>query len=419
MGLNNTYGLGRNVRACVQTEAGTAFGGIPASGFVGADSFQVYGGVTVEPSEDRKVRMDARQTRSAVELIIGDRATSATVRTYILPPNDPGSGSSTQGLPDVHDLLLAAMGSATIGAATVSYSLSALQNLPPSLAALFEYNAVKSDLLLGWVIEEFRINIPNGDEPTFEFVGPARQQIHTGNATAATALAASPAATLLVSGSGRPFESGGYVSVGSSTNLLIDSVAYGSGSMVLTLVDGSLSGGSVTAVAGSGAAITPYTPYGESSAELEPSTLISSVNGTITLNGTTAVLQSMDIQVKNNWAEVRPALSRGLLVDQNPGYREVTGNLTFWLRDVDVIRSLGNPRHEGVDFVNPVPISVTLGGNVAGQGQVTINIPNAHLNFAAAEIPESESGSVQVPFTALASAIDNGDNEITLTFAVT
>lgn len=422
MGLNNTYGLGRTVRASIQTEA--SFGGGPPivsnETWLPADSFQVLGGVPVEPSQDRKVRSDARQSRSAVEIIQGTKANSVTVRTYVLPPSDPGSGSATTGLPDVAPLLAATFGVETVGASAVTYSLSNSQAAPPSVTALFEYNGIKSDLIKGWVVEEFRLSIPNGDEPTLEFTGPAREQVIAGASTATAAItggAASETVTLSPTSDSYLFEVGAYISIGTSTHNVITAVNHTTG--VLTIADGA-DPGTANIAAGTGTAIVPYTAYaeGSGSAGLEPSTLIASINGQLDLGSDTdIVFQAAEVVVKNTWGEIRPAFT-DLVADQNPGFREVTGSVTFWVRDVDVIRALARPRAIQTAGVNPLALVITLGGMNTGDGQAVMTIPAAHLNFAAADIPEAESGSVQVPFTALASTI-TAEDEISLVFSQT
>jgi hypothetical protein len=188
---------------------------------------------------------------------------------------------------------------------------------------------------------------------------------------------------------------------------------------VLTIADGA-DPGTANITAGTGTAIVPYTAYaeGSGSAGLEPSTLIASINGQLDLGSDTdIVFQAAEVVVKNTWGEIRPAFT-DLVADQNPGFREVTGSVTFWVRDVDVIRALARPRAIQTAGVNPLALVITLGGMNTGDGQAVMTIPAAHLNFAAADIPEAESGSVQVPFTALASTI-TAEDEISLVFSQT
>lgn len=425
MGLNNTYALGRNVTCVAQNEstfgAGPpVVGSGPGTTWTAGDSIQLLGGVTVEPAEDRKVRSDARLSRSAYELIQGQRSTNVTMRTYILPPTDPGSGSATTGLPDVAALLTSALGVQTINASTVVYSLSAGQTVPPSYTALFANNSIFSQLVRGGLIEEFRVSVPNGDEPTFEFTGPAREHLIAASATASAAItggATSENVTISPTSDSRKFDVGAYISVGTSTNLRISAINHSTG--VLTVQAGT-DPGVDNVSAGTGTAIVPYTSYAEGSGAsgLEPSTLISSINGSLDLGSDTdIVFQSFELTLKNNWSEVRPALSQ-YMADANPGFREVTGTVGFWVRDVDIIRAIARPRYVQVSGVNSLALTVTLGGTNTGDGQLVISIPNAHLDFAAAEIPESESGTIQVPFTALATDI-NDEDELTLTFSVT
>ena len=414
MGLNNTYGLGRNVRASVQNE--TVFGdGVQTAGWASTDSMQVMGGVSIEPAEDRKVRADARQTRSAVELIQGQRSNNVTVRSYVLPPNAPGTGGG-RFTPDVHPLLVGAMGRAVLGGADVVYNHLAPQSAPPSCTALFEYNGIKSDLIKGWAIEEFRLSVPNGDEPTFEFTGPAKTQVIAGASTASGAITGGSASEVVnvTAGDGPKFEVGAYISVGDQTNLRITAV----NGDALTVVDGSNPAASLSA--GSGTAVVPYTAYSESASDIAPSTLVSQVNGSIQMGPTGSlvdvVVQAFDLQVKNNFAEVRPMLE-STVADFNVGFREVTGNITFFMRDVDILRSMGNPRSIN-SAVNPTAIELRLGSGVSGSAECVVNIPNAHLNFAATEIPEAEMGTIQVPFVALAGALSGGssENECSITF---
>lgn len=421
MGLNNTYGLGRNVRASVQNESVFGDGVETASGVSGGwastDSMQVMGGVSIEPAEDRKVRADARQTRSAVELIQGQRSNNVTVRSYVLPPNAPGTGGG-RFTPDVHPLLVGAMGRAVLGGADVVYNHLAPQSAPPSCTALFEYNGIKSDLIKGWAIEEFRLSVPNGDEPTFEFTGPAKTQVIAGASAAASAFTtgpATPATFDVTAGDGAKFEVGAYINVGSQTNLRITAVSGDT----LTVVNGANPATVINNIAIADA-VVPYTAYSESASDIAPSTLVSQVNGSIQMGPTGSlvdvVVQAFDLQVKNNFAEVRPMLE-STVADFNVGFREVTGNITFFMRDVDILRSMGNPRSIN-SAVNPTAIELRLGSGVSGSAECVVNIPNAHLNFAATEIPEAEMGTIQVPFVALAGALSGGnsENECSITF---
>jgi hypothetical protein len=150
--------------------------------------------------------------------------------------------------------------------------------------------------------------------------------------------------------------------------------------------------------------------------------LVSQVNGSIQMGPTGSlvdvVVQAFDLQVKNNFSEVRPMLE-STVADFNVGFREVTGNITFFMRDVDILRSMGNPRSIN-SAVNPTAIELRLGSGVTGSAECVVSIPNAHLNFAATEIPESEMGTIQVPFVALAGALSGGssENECSITFRV-
>ncbi|MBL4769330.1 MAG: hypothetical protein JKY94_16780 [Rhodobacteraceae bacterium] len=425
MGFNSTHALGRQTKASVQNEV--VFGAGPAVvsnlRWVPGDSVTALGAPTVETTQERKVRADARQSRSAIEIIRGVKSNSVTLRSYVLPPLVPGTNAvnPSSGLPDVAPLLKGFFGVETINAATVVYSLSNAQNVPPSVTALFEYNGVKSDLIKGWVIEEWRLSIPNGEEPTFEFTGPARQQILTGAATStanASVSATSHTITLAITAESRLFEVGSIFTYGAvASPFEVTAVNHTTGVLTITNADDA-SVASIILV--TDLLITPFSAYAEAVGinGIEPATLVSCVNGKIDLGADNDItFQSCEITGKQGNSEIRPGFT-DLVSDFNPGYREITGTITFWVRGPDILKAMGNPRYIELAGVNGKSLDITLGGDTTGDGQLDIAIPIAHLDFASADLPDGEAGTVQVPFTCLATDL-TAEDEITLTYSLT
>ena len=87
------------------------------------------------------------------------------------------------------------------------------------------------------------------------------------------------------------------------------------------------------------------------------------------------------------------------------GFRSVTGNISVRARK-DFIKSLAQRYVQTTTTADPsfssIPIQVNL-GTTAGK-IVAIYVPQAELDFAGIEIPESDEAVLNLPFTGLATS---------------
>lgn len=395
MGIADTYALGRNIQstAVAQTAINTA--GTHAA----AGSFSCLG-YKVSQAQERRPRKNARQTRSTRERIHGAFTNSLSVMTEILP-----RGGATP--PDVGALLASAIGTETIGGASVTYGLSATQALT-AYDMLFEENAVFSERCIGFVVNELKLSITQGEEPKFEFSGPCVRVVETADATANGSVDGSGVAVTSVtpnpSTDNAKFGVDSLITVGTSTGHTVTAVDRSTGALTISP--------SITTNEGTAPAITPYTPFDEAQTA---GSVVSEVEVSVDIGADSGVLfTGAELSINNNISEVRQA-GNGYVQDFNPGFREITGKISMYGRSSDLAKYVRR-KFDSLTSVNPLAVSITLGPAATGSFQCTISMPRCEFDFSELDTSQEQEATFELPFVALASTVTASDDEFSMVF---
>lgn len=376
MALNDTFALGRSIRALAAVQG--TFGTRPT--VAATDSLMLMSPPRFEPEEERNYRLNPRNSRSHVETYVGNRTVKATLVSEILPRGGANP-------PDCRALLISGIGAETVGGTQVSYGLSGTQAMS-MVWAEYEANESLSEAVDSLVVDEVKGSIVNGELPTIEFSGPCRRLVRTGRGALSGTAAAGTGALALGALEGYNFEADSMIVVGTLSPYRVTAI----GSAALTIT-GTLSG-----TVASGAVVYPYTVFDESQTGGSP---VPHVNIATTLGGTSIQFTAAEWSVKNNVKEVRTVGSQ-YVTDMIPGWRDVTGSLTFNARRSE-IPFLMRSSQRGIAGVNPVgDLVITYGATASGSPRLTVTAQNVEFRWSALEMPEAEEGTFTLPWFALA-----------------
>ena len=380
MGASTDHALGRNLRFFCKKESapGGAYGTAGQEALAGADAAKVLS-TSFEFSVTRNDRTDSRPTRSLQERITGKQEISWSCESYFLP-----AGSTTA--PDIDPLIEAALGGSFGGSVAKTYNLSDSNALPTVHMARTANGVLREDLF-GCYVEEMSISASGGDEPRISFSGGSFNYALTGTGEANGA--------------------------GSTTSALSVHSGEGVNFMVGSVI--TLNGAERTITAKTGAdALTISTDHSWSDdADVTPSTYTETtagnptngISGSLTLNSVTLPITSFDVTVTNNIKALSDEAFEKGTSDFVAGFRSVTGSISVRARK-DFIKSLAQRYVQTTATADPsfssIPIQVNL-GTTAGK-IVAIYVPQAELDFAGIEIPESEEAVLSLPFTGLATS---------------
>lgn len=391
MGLNEQHALGRTKKFFAVTEPTAGVFIVPES----ADAAKVLN-VSMGIDSERRDRVDSRQSRSMLERITGKSVVTWAVDAYIIP-------SGTAGTPPDLDLLIkAAMGKVTnVPATSDKYELTAVQAID-TLTLIRHMPDVVMEAVRGAWVETMTINAAGGDEPRISFDGGAFQHIHTGTSTLNGATPGGGGADFTAeTADGRNFHNDSVVKIGTDDN-------SGEGHQIIT--DSTrptfTSDANISAQADA-LPIIPFTPT-ETTAGSPATMITGSFKMTPAVGGggdVTFPITSFEVTIANGVKALDDEAMQELPTDVIPGFRAVTGSVSFRARK-DFIIELGDRK----DF--PARNMIVVIGSGAGK-TLTIDIDFAELNFADLDVPEAEEAVITVPFTALGSA---GEDEIVLTF---
>lgn len=390
MGVSQIHALGRNRKFYVNEEATFGTFAKPA----GTDAAVILN-ATFTPAQERKVRDDARSSRSALEQITGKKSATWTVESYVLPSGSAGTA------PDLGPLFKGAMGTETVsGGSRVTYSLNTNQDLG-SFSLVQFFNETFMESLTGCYVNSMTISIAGGEEPKVTFEGessgtyipttssPNATQLAAGE-TFATVSGSGTAATFNVhTGEGKNFKVGSVISVATDTDLEVTGV---SGDAIT--VDSSITFADDDD-------IKPFVPT-----ETVAGSPIAGILGSLTLAGTSLPITAFEVTVANNMKGIADEAFVTGTSDYVPGFRDVTGSLSIRCR-----RDLAIEIGKRLDFGTQA-IVVTC-GDTAGK-KLIVEIDDAEFEVAAVDTPQSDE--VVIPMTFRALATSAGEDEIVIKF---
>ena len=380
MGASTDHALGRNLRFFCKKESapGGAYGTASQEALAGADAAKVLS-TSFEFSVTRNDRTDSRPTRSLQERITGKQEISWSCESYILP-----AGSTTA--PDIDPLIEAAMGGSFGGSVAKTYNLSDSNALPTVHMARTANGVLREDLF-GCYVEEMSISASGGDEPRISFSGGSFNYALTGTGEANGA-GSTTSALSVHSGEGVNFMVGSVITLNGAERV----ITAKTGADALTI--------SSNHSWSDDADVTPST-YTETTAG-NPT---NGITGSLTLNSVTLPITAFDVTVTNNIKPLSDEAFEKGTSDFVAGFRSVTGNISVRARK-DFIKSLAQRYVQTTTTADPsfssIPIQVNL-GTTAGK-IVAIYVPQAELDFAGIEIPESDEAVLNLPFTGLATS---------------
>lgn len=380
MGQNQKHALGRNLQFFTSEES--TYGTFVQA--AAADAVKTLT-TSMEFSQERVDRADARSTRSTQERITRRIEATWSAETYVVPSGAAGTA------PDCRTLIKSAMGAETInGGTSAVYSLTDTQAMT-SMTLLRESSEVLSQRMNGCYTEEMTISGSGGEEPRISFSGTGINVVNTGTSTATNAGSSTTGPCNVTASEGENFAANSLVQFSGGT---IAEVASVSGD-VLTF--------SATESWSSSETIKPFVPASPTTA----GNPINGITGSITLAGNSDLpITAFEITLTNNIKLINDEAFTDKGTDFVPGFRNVTGSLTVRARK-DQIIELNKRKSFGTR-----DIAIVLGataGNI-----LTIDMNQVEFGFSPVEIPEAEEATFTLPFTALGTTA--GADELTLTF---
>jgi len=397
MGVSQLHALGRNRKFYVNEETTYIDSENVATAFVkpaGTDAAVVLN-ASFTPAQERKVRDDARASRSALEQITGKKSATWSVESYVLPSGTAGTA------PDLGPLFKGAMGTETVSGGTrVTYSLNTNQDLGSFSLTQF-FNETFMETLTGCYVNSMTISVAGGEEPKVTFEGessglyiptttsPSAAQLTAGESTATVDGSGTGTSFDVHAGEGENFKPGSVISVGTDTDLVVTAVSNDT-----ITVDSSITFTDDDEV-------KPFAPT-----ETVAGSPIAGILGSLTLAGNSLPITSFEVTVANNNKGIADEAFVAGTSDYVPGFRDVTGSLSIRCR-----RDLAIEIGKRLDFGTQA-IVVTC-GDTAGK-KLIVEIDDAEFEVAAVDTPQSDE--VVVPMTFRALATSAGEDEIVIKF---
>jgi hypothetical protein len=397
MGVSQLHALGRNRKFYVNEETTYIDSENVATAFVkpaGTDAAVILN-ASFTPAQERKVRDDARASRSALEQITGKKSATWSVESYVLPNGSAGTA------PDLGPLFKGAMGTETVSGGTrVTYSLNTNQDLGSFSLTQF-FNETFMETLTGCYVNSMTISVAGGEEPKVTFEGessglyiptttsPSAAQLTAGESTATVDGSGTGTSFDVHAGEGENFKPGSVISVGSDTDLVVTAVSNDT-----ITVDSSITFTDDDEV-------KPFAPT-----ETVAGSPIAGILGSLTLAGNSLPITSFEVTVANNNKGIADEAFVAGTSDYVPGFRDVTGSLSIRCR-----RDLAIEIGKRLDFGTQA-IVVTC-GDTAGK-KLIIEIDDAEFEVAAVDTPQSDEVVVPMNFRALATSA--GEDEIVIKF---
>lgn len=397
MGVSQLHALGRNRKFYVNEETTYIDSENVATAFVkpaGTDAAVVLN-ASFTPAQERKVRDDARASRSALEQITGKKSATWSVESYVLPSGTAGTA------PDLGPLFKGAMGTETVSGGTrVTYSLNTNQDLGSFSLTQF-FNETFMETLTGCYVNSMTISVAGGEEPKVTFEGessglyiptttsPSAAQLTAGESTATVDGSGTGTSFDVHAGEGENFKPGSVISVATDTDLVVTAVSNDT-----ITVDSSITFADDDEV-------KPFAPT-----ETVAGSPIAGILGSLTLAGNSLPITSFEVTVANNNKGIADEAFVAGTSDYVPGFRDVTGSLSIRCR-----RDLAIEIGKRLDFGTQA-IVVTC-GDTAGK-KLIVEIDDAEFEVAAVDTPQSDEVVVPMNFRALATSA--GEDEIVIKF---
>jgi hypothetical protein len=342
--------------------------------------------------QDRKDRIDARQSRSVLERITGRKECTWSLDKYVLPNGSAGTA------PDDGPLWKALLGVETVnGGSSVVYTPSASQTALGSLTLQRHMSDVVQEAVTGAWVESATVKMSGGDEPKVTFSGGAADHVHTGAAVLEVIANAGAADITLTLATVANVQIGSIVAVGADDN---SSAGY-----QITSVNTATGVCGVSPVLAVGAAdeanVLPFAP-----SETTAGSPIAGTLGSITIDSVSALITDAEVTIKNNIKPITDEAFEDNASDYVCGYREVTGVLGLRGRR-DFFIHVGKSKLFGAKDL------VIICGSTAG-ARLKIDIDYAEFEFSPVDVPESDEVMFKIPFKALGNSA--GENEVSVTF---
>ena len=372
------------------------------------DAFRALTGAIESPADHRIERDDNRPSRSLEAQITGSIPPVAwSYECYVIPSGTAGTP------PDVHPLLLAALGTdsyTNTGSTSDEYALTdtALNRGSVCLYEMYpagnstDNDCVHSEALLGAIVSSMSISGNAGEPPRITFGGVGSQYILTARDDVNDGTPADDAVVTVTNS---------------------EQVQAGSLIMFLEAADGttkvydntvgvqvsSISGNDVTVdvdLTGSGIAdndiVAPWSPT-----ETVAGTPIPGIQGSLTVEGVSVSPLAYEVNLDNGDApHESEAFRTWAMSGYYEGKRRVTGQFTFKCRAQD-LKNLTQRSQYG-----NITLALVLGTTA---GSILTIAVEAEMTFASIEKPDDNVAICTCPFKGIATSA-NGKDELKLTF---
>jgi len=392
MGQNQAHVLGRNQSFFAIRE--------PTYGtwtqVVGSGGMKVLKS-TFTKKIDRRNRMDARASASLMERMTGRTECTWSMECYVIPNGTAGTA------PAIHPLLLSTFGSyANVASTSDTYTPNDTQTSSStsgtgSCTIARSANSIVRQDLTGAYVNTLKASFKGGEETKFTFEGGAKDMVHTGTSTL-NGGASSGATFVVQTADVYNFQVNSIVSVGTSDN-------SGAGHRVTGVNTGT---STITVTPNITSQLTAADVLALVPTDTSVGSPISLTLGQFSLDSVTSYpIVEAEIEYSNNIKAFNDEAFTSSTSDYVRGFRSVKGNIKVRARRDQLIH-LG--RYLGLTSTTRAIILTS--GSTAGNRMV-VSMPYCEIDDAQLEIPESEEGTISLPFVAKGSS---GADEISLAF---
>jgi hypothetical protein len=352
-----------------------------------------------QPNTKRKDRTDAfMASRDIIERITDKEEISWTYDGFYIP-----SGTKNAA-PDIGDMILAAMGVETVNANDVTYTLNSSQAMT-ALSMTRHFSEIYQESLAGCIVDTMKFTFAGGEEPKVSFGGRAMSYAHTGTSTLNGAMVGATTTMVVQTADKNSFmtnpNAAGTAGLGARSVVQIDD---GSSPQTDAEITADAGTGSFTIDTGGthddAAAVTPWVPDHSDSGSP-----IAGIAGTFTWDSFAAKITALEFELSNNLTYNDDEAFAAGMTDAIPNLREITGSMTFRVRQDHVVHIL-NRRELAVKA-----LALTVGGAAQSGTQLQISMPYCELEFNEVSVPETEEATINATFKALGSS---GNDALTI-----
>ncbi len=390
MGQNQLHALGRNQKFAARRETTYATYAQP-----GATHAMRVRNANIKYHQEQKPRMDARQTRSHLELILGRKTVEWNAEIYILPSGTAGTP------PDCFEILQTAFGTYTNTPATSdAFTLSDAQALG-GMTIAHEMNSNILRQATGAWVDSFKLSLKGGDDPIITVSGGASDYFGTApgvlnaqvNTLATTLVLTAATATAFDNNSVFQFGDGTDTNGGAGYR-----VTAGGGTANITFTPGLVGANALISTN-----VLPFFPT-----ETVAGSPISGLLCALTLDAVTTLVTEIELEVNNNNEALRDFVGQATVPDYIPGFRDVKGSISIRASRDQIIHLQ--------KYKNTITTSraiVATLGSTAGS-IATLSLPTLRIDMPELDVPSDKESVIKLPFIGLGSG--SGANEVSLTF---